>query len=228
MNMNDLLASMDTAVTVDAARVLAKLDAAGPGKRGLFIDCGSNLGQGFGQFAKHYPLQRFDYILIEPNPNCLPELKRQAQMRMERLGNSGARLEILEQAAGTRVGTVKFFGLEHDPTSQGGSMLKDHNNRYYEANEERALEVPTFSLAGLIQQRAPLYGAVALKLDIEGGEYEVLPHLISEGAHRLLDSAYIEFHSQYMAEPEHTRYQLLEDGIQARLHRDGVPYRIWI
>ncbi len=225
MNMNDFIAALDIGVAEDALRVMAKLNAAGTSRRGLFIDCGSNLGQGFGQFARHYPLQRFDYILIEPNPNCLPELEAQAARRK---ADTGARVEILEEAASTRVGTVKFFGLERDPTSQGGSMLKSHNSAYYAPDEARALEVPTFSLAALIRERAADYPVVVLKLDIEGGEYEVLPHLIAEGMHQRLDSAYIEFHSQYMAEPEGTRYRQLEADIRARLAADGVPYRVWI
>jgi len=213
----------DTAI--DAARVLAKLDATAPGARGLFIDCGSNLGQGFSQFVRHYPLQRFDYILIEPNPNCIPTLEREARRL---LAGTSASVQLLQAAAGVRSGTVKFFGLEVDPTSQGGSMLRDHNSRYYQADEDRALEVPCFSLAALIRERATAYAAIALKLDIEGGEYEVLPDLISKGVHRALDAAYIEFHSQYMAEPDGTRYRLLEDGIRARLRNDGLSHRIWV
>ena len=219
--MQQQLAELNRTAAADAEVAMARIAAAGAGARGLFIDCGSNLGQGFGEFVRHYPLSHFDYVLVEPNPNCLPALR---QIQADR----GGRIEILAQAAGIAIGSVKFFGLEHDPTSQGGSMLKDHNNRYYAADEARALEVPTFSLADLIRQRAPRYAVTVLKLDIEGGEYEVLPHLISENAHRALGAAYIEFHSQYMAEPEHTRYRLLEDGIRARLSADGVPYRIWI
>ena len=43
-------------------------------KKGLFIDCGSNLGQGFSFFEQYFPLKTFDYILVEPNPFCKEEL----------------------------------------------------------------------------------------------------------------------------------------------------------
>ena len=43
-------------------------------KKGLFIDCGSNLGQGFTFFEQYFPLKTFDYILVEPNPFCKEEL----------------------------------------------------------------------------------------------------------------------------------------------------------
>lgn len=216
-----MLAELDVGAAIDARRAMDKIAAAGPGARGLFIDCGSNLGQGYKQFARHFATRHFDYILIEPNPNCLPELKRLAA-QAERPH------EILAQAASTHVGSVKFFGLEQDPTSQGGSMLAEHNSRYYAADDARALEVPCFSLADLIRSRSEGYAAVVLKLDIEGGEYEVLPDLIAKQAHLLLDAAYIEFHSQYMAEPKATTYRALEAAIRQKLTQDRVPYRIWI
>lgn len=221
MDMSEFLAALERGAAADAGRVLARLDAAGAGARGLFIDCGSNLGQGFGQFVRHYPLARFDYVLIEPNPNCLPTLRDIVAQR-------GGNIEILEQAAATRSGSVRFYGLERDPLSQGGSTLKDHNSRYYAAAEDQALEVPTFDLAEMVRSRGAGYAAIVLKLDIEGAEYEVLPHMIGQGVHRSLDAAYIEFHAQYMAEPQGARYRALEAAIRERLSADGVPYRIWI
>lgn len=226
MTFQETLALLDRQTAADAVVVLARIDRAGPGARGLFIDCGSNLGQGFRQFVKHYPLARFDYVMVEPNPNCLPALR--GLVESTRRDGAGPPIEIIAQAAGTHAGSVRFFGLEQDPTSQGASMLKDHNSRYYAADERRALEVPCFSLAALIRERQPRHAAVVLKLDIEGGEYEVLPHVIEHGLHRVLDAAYIEFHSQYMAEPEATGYRRTEAAIRDRLTRDGVNYRIWI
>ena len=221
MNFQQMLAELDVGAAVDARRVLAKIEAAGPGARGLFIDCGSNLGQGYQQFVKHYPLSHFDYILVEPNPNCLPELRRLAK-------GADRTIEILAQAASTQAGSVKFFGLEQSPTSQGASMLKEHNSRYYAADERQALEVTCFSLAELIRERRGRHAAVVLKLDIEGGEYEVLPDLFEHDMHQALDAAYIEFHSQYMVEAQAVGYRQLEASIRQRLTQDQVPYRIWI
>ncbi len=47
-------------VTRDAKKVLSKLKLGG---KGLLLDCGSNLGQGFDYLKKFYPLSTFDYIL---------------------------------------------------------------------------------------------------------------------------------------------------------------------
>jgi FkbM family methyltransferase len=222
--MNDIIAALDIEVAEDAQRVMAKLNAAGSSRRGLFIDCGSKLGLGFDRFARHYPLQRFDYILVEPDPDCLPELQAQAARRK---ADTGARVEILEEAAGTQVGVVRFFGRGRAPQSPGDPLQQDPSSACCLADEGRALVVPAFSLSALIRERVADYPVVVLRLDIAGSEYEVLPQLIAERTHKLLDSAYIEFHSQYMAEPEASHYRQLEVAIRARLAADGLPYRVW-
>ena len=76
--------------------------------------------------------------------------------------------------------------------------------------------------------RSAGYAEVVLKLDIEGGEYAVLPDLINPQMRRVLDTTHIEFHSQYMAEPQATAYRALEVPVRQTLTQDRVPHRIWI
>lgn len=218
-----ILAQMEQQVAADAAISLTRIRS-GPRGRGLFIDCGSNLGQGFTYFSRFYPLEHYDFILIEPNPNCIPHLKA---LCASRPGN----IHILEEAAGTGVGEVKFFGLTEgnaDPTTQGGSTMRDHNSRYYAANEEKAITVKTFSLSDLIASKRPEYDSMILKLDIEGGEYQVLDDMIGKGSHRDLDFSYVEFHSQYMAEPQCSAYRAKEALLINKFAQDAVPFRQWI
>lgn len=218
-----LLAQMEQQVAADAAASLARIQS-GPKHRGLFIDCGSNLGQGFSYFRRFYPLENYDFILIEPNPNCIPHLETLCA------GLSG-NMRILAEAAGTGIGQVKFFGLTEgkaDPTTQGGSTMRDHNSRYYAVNEEKAITVKTFSLADLIAESRPNYDSIILKLDIEGGEYEVLSDIVAKGRHHDLDFSYVEFHSQYMAEPQCSEYRAREATLMAQFARDSVAFRQWI
>lgn len=46
----------------------------GHSEKRLFIDMGSNLGQGFQYFSKFYNPNLFDFLLIEANPNCIDQL----------------------------------------------------------------------------------------------------------------------------------------------------------
>lgn len=72
---------------------------------------------------KFYPLNRFDYILIEPNPFCVEQLSK----KVEELKYSEA-VEIIPKAAGISNDQVKFYGLveyHKGKTSVGGSILKE-------------------------------------------------------------------------------------------------------
>lgn len=191
--------------------------------RGLFIDCGSNLGQGFSYFRKHYPLELYDYVLIEPNPNCISRL---AELRAKLTGN----IQIIGEAASTRIGEVSFYGLDEGgrgETSELGSTLQCHNSKYYVTSENKAIKVKSFSLSDFIKSRRLEFSSIVLKLDIEGGEYEVLEDLITNKTHLSLERAYIEFHSQYMREPMRTQYRERETRILNKLKQDGVQFRRW-
>jgi FkbM family methyltransferase len=210
-------------VPIDArsskARVLRS-----PKGRGLFIDCGSNLGQGFSYFRKYYPLELYDYVLIEPNPNCMSRL---AELRAELTGN----IQIIGEAASTRIGEVKFYGLtegRRGKTSELGSTLPGHNSKFYVTDEDKAIKVKTFSLSDFIKSRHLEYSSIVLKLDIEGGEYEVLEDLIANITHLCLERAYIEFHSRYMREPMRTHYRGRETRIINKLNQDSVQFRLWV
>ena len=53
-------------LSIKVIYVLRGLDLS---KKNLFIDLGTNLGQGFNYFIKFFKLEKFDYLLVEPNPN---------------------------------------------------------------------------------------------------------------------------------------------------------------
>ncbi|MAJ22874.1 MAG: hypothetical protein CBC24_03395 [Candidatus Pelagibacter sp. TMED64] len=195
--------------------------------KGLFIDCGSNIGQGFNMFKKFFPLKYFDYVLIEPNPNCLnylKEIKKELEQKEEN------KIDIINKAASSKDGTTKFFGLSEDKRgilSDGGSILKEHNSLSYDAIENKAIEVETFSLSDFIKRKSLLYDTIILKLDIEGAEYEVLENLLFNKMHLKLNIIYNEFHSEYMDYDNKKKYNNLEKKLVHNINKDKIKLRIW-
>ena len=211
----------DHQVRIDARRIVAKVVASG--RKGLFVDCGSNIGQGFTYFERRYSLKRFDYILVEPNPNCRDALRA---LIASRRGN----IKLIDAAASTQGGTALFYGLTQSyrgMCSDAGSILKDHNSVNRQSSFGGEISVPTFSLAERIEDWARQYACVVLKLDIEGAEYDVLEDVLAKGAASKLEMAYVEFHSEYMVEPERSRYQERERLILAECDLRRVPIRLW-
>ncbi|KKJ76651.1 hypothetical protein WH95_12690 [Kiloniella litopenaei] len=161
-------------------------------KKRLFIDCGSNLGQGFSFFRKYFPNQFYDYILLEPNPNCVSVLKEKY--------NHIKNLKIVEAAVWTADGDMNLFGLVEDnrgSQSDGASIIENHNSALYSSDSSKATKVKTIDFARLLREQTH-YDQIVVKMDIESSEYDVLEKLIKEELLDKIDFMFIEFHSQYM------------------------------
>jgi FkbM family methyltransferase len=212
-----------TAVSADATRALSKLRNGKHG-RGLFIDCGSNIGQGYSYFSRYYKREHYDYILIEPNVQCLPFLEA---LRAD----CGVHIEIIGKAASTTSGFARLFGPPSgrgDPTYQGRSIVAEHNSSFYDNVDATEDVVETFSLSQLILEKRNSYDLIALKMDVEGAEYDILEDILESGAHRELFATYIEFHSLYMKQLERAAKRILEEKIKRSLESANVIFREWI
>jgi FkbM family methyltransferase len=203
---------LNTATKADRERRLravARADAAAarrklpPGAKGLFIDCGSHLGQAFEWFEQAFRPDRFDALLIEPNPHCFAALRSIAAAR-------GSGIELIDAAAGVSDGEALLYGLVEDhegAVNEGASLLAHHNGARYRADAVRATPVRTFALSDLILAKAQAYPAIVLKLDIEASETPVLEHLLATGAAGRLDALYVAFHAQFMAADQRPQWR---------------------
>ncbi|UVK44921.1 FkbM family methyltransferase [Mesorhizobium sp. AR07] len=209
-------------VAGDARQALSKLNEANR-NRGLFIDCGSNVGQGYKFFSRHYTPDRYDYVLIEPNRHCLPHL--------EALRSDKGAMEIVAKAASVKDGYVELFGPPADqanPTHEGCSIFPSHNGSLYQSQRFAHELVETFSLSQMIRAKRRQYEVVVLKLDVEGAEYEILDDMIRSGIHRDLFAAYVEFHSLYMRSSEARMTRAIELEIMREFQKAGTHISRWI
>jgi FkbM family methyltransferase len=179
------------------------------GHKGLFLDCGSNIGQGFEFFRKYYPNEIYDYILFEPNPFCYQELLKKYS------GLEGCGVRIENTAVSIANGHIDFFGLDEEKGgkySVGGSILQVHNSKMYTTPNNANLKVQSIDFADYL--RSVLiknhYRVVIIKLDIEGGEYPILESLMSLDLLSKFNSIYVEFHSQYMRNDIASKYRRKE------------------
>lgn len=97
----------------------------------------------------------------------------------------GARCQVYEAAAWVEWGSVSYRrnGI--------GSRVEAGLESY----------VPAVDFAAWLETLAPLTydEGLVVKLDIEGGEYALLPHLIEQGADERITELLIEWHPQYGA-----------------------------
>ncbi|MGH8023179.1 MAG: FkbM family methyltransferase, partial [Limisphaerales bacterium] len=165
------------------ARHLIKAHTSQSSGKALFIDMGSNLGQGFKFFSRYYDPNIFDYWLVEPNPFCLDSLKKNVSEAYIANGWTGE-WQIINAAVFSADGTLSLYGLVEDhrgKTSDGASVIKDHGSARYKSDENQALKVRSIRASKFISDAADKYSTIVVKMDIESSEYDVLEDLIGTG-----------------------------------------------
>lgn len=197
--------------------IVRRFDHDPPGK-GAFLDFGSNYGQGIRYFTKLYPPDRYDYVLVEPNPACHASLERAATELRAR----GAGAKVLPNAVWISNEKLRLSipPLADDPTSLGSShMVSDTAGLH-------SFEVQGLDVGVLIDEMAS-YGHLVIKMDIEGAELEVLERIFSKASglpYRLV--LYVEFHSYYQEGAEKRASLVAERSLLNRIP-ENVVLREW-
>lgn len=189
----------------------------------LFIDGGSNLGQGYSFFRRFFSHKNYDIIFIEPNPNCMKIVRK----KFGYIKNA----KFLEKAIWTKEEKLSFFGLVEDSrgsTSNGGSLVENHNSSMYVSDKSQAISVDAFSLSDFLLTIESEYNTVIIKMDIESSEYEVLKDLIDKNTIKIVNHLFVEFHSQYFDVSERPFYQNLEQDLVDKICGKGIGLTRWV
>ncbi|MFC5624597.1 FkbM family methyltransferase [Algoriphagus winogradskyi] len=195
-------------------------------KNSLFIDCGTNLGQGFEFFRRIFEKEYFDYVMVEPNPNCVSYLKDKYHDLVKE-----AKLEILPKAASISDADTLLFGLvenDENPYSQGASIKAFHNTADYEVDVEKAITVKTFDFVSFLRESIKSYDMVFIKMDIEGAEYSILENIVKEGLSAKIKGLIVEFHSEYMSLKYKRHYLKKEKQLLSSLKKGGCKVFTWV
>lgn len=145
----------------------------------FFVDCGANVGKVTLETFREHP--DWTFHAFEPNPKCIKVLQ----------GLLIPNLVIHETAVWVSNGNQILY-LPKQILS-GTLMTGKKNLPIIET-----LEVPTIDLGAWLLSLPP--DPVVLKMDIEGAEYQVLPHLLNSGALKQVVELQVEFHYDRMTD----------------------------
>jgi FkbM family methyltransferase len=190
----------------------------------LFIDLGANLGQGYTWFSRYFDTPNVEFELFEPNPNCFAELLKLPGVR-------SGEVKVHNVGVGAAAGFFKFYGLaegEGGKTSQGGSIVKEHNSNRYAASDDGAIDVEVINFSDYLREKAKNFKKIVVKMDIEGAEVDLLESMIENRSVDLIDYLYVEFHSQYQDEETAAVTRAREEAILTKLKKGSCTrVRVW-
>lgn len=196
-------------------------------ERLLFIDFGSNIGQGFEYFSSCYSPDIFDYWLYEPNLNCMDTLKSRVSDLYTQNSWHGACV-INNSAVAPRDGYAKLLGLpERGPLNDGATLISDHLSEFFSLgmNADKAPLTKCITGSKILRQAADKYRTIVVKMDIELAEYDVLEEMIASEAHCLVHHWYIEWHENQVAECLRSNYLSRKSKILEAL---GTSAHSWL
>jgi len=205
-------------------------------RNGTVISCGAGEDISFDvQLASTYGARVF---LVDPTPRAIEHVNS----TLDRLGrrNSSAfadggrqkadaydlehvrpgQLVLVDKAISSRSGLREFF----PPRNQDHVSYSLSEAKVRESTRELSIEVESISYADLLNEYLDVARPALLKLDIEGAEVEVLPHILAMPPRQVLVE-YDVLRSSRRARKVWARiHGLLTDEVYALCRVDGLNY----
>ena len=178
------------------------------------IDCGANIGVSLLYIKIRAPGARV--MCFEPNPAARAVLGKNIAEN-----NWGNDVQVFPYALGKKKGSVEFFVENKVATSSGGSVTK-HLEKRGRNLDSSMVEVDILShyIEGPID---------FLKIDIEGGEFDVLEELIAHNTLRYVAQVQLEYHyiPEFFTRTLNEMLTLLEtNGFHTFVRSAAMPHQI--
>jgi FkbM family methyltransferase len=187
-----------------------------PRGRQVFLDFGANTGDSIRSFALgeksfqggHALLGRggkdsgkWDIWGFEPNPafnDKLQTLERDLRASKLANGESQYNVRIMRESVANTVGGVVDFYLDtvNPDKNFWGSSLKENHPDVVKSKKAK-IQVNSYDVAKLIMENYTKDDFIIVKMDIEGSEYDLLPHFFRVGVLNYIDEFACEWH-KYM------------------------------
>lgn len=196
----------------------------------FFVDLGFNKGTVSAHMAQNLG-DDFNIIGFEVNELLF---KHRAEALMARYPN----VDLHFKAASDHNGTVGFYeeGPRKGPFVAEGTTIVDGLRTQNRSEKPQSIESFDFSewLKDLHEQQTiskfgyKISPYIAVKMDIEGAEYDVLEKVITDGHHPLISDLIVEFHANAFDMDKREEMLEREDNIRRALNSKGIRVLEWI
>lgn len=183
-------------------------------KRKVFLDIGGHLGETVKRFYREVPDARhYEIHTFEPVKDCYDEMSNQLR-RMKNV-DTWQRLVIGTNEEHRNM----FVGSEN--AHEGSTSV----NRKITGgvNYDKPLSVATMNLRDLLETQFQYLEdhSIVLKMNIEGGEYELMQHIIKDNLMPYFNQIYVQTH-KHKIEGDTAFYVELEKEFAEEAEKNGV------
>ncbi|KAJ3287047.1 hypothetical protein HDU79_005998 [Rhizoclosmatium sp. JEL0117] len=203
-------------------------------QRLVFIDLGANRGDSYEamlgvgkKFNYNYTIpagrshKEMEAHLFEAN-SVFDEPLKEIKAKYDKDGSYAPIYIYPSTVVYTKDTTVSFFVDHKNPAHDfwGSSLLASHPD----VTAQDKVDLPAVNIARFILQNFKKEDHVVVKVDIEGAEFDTIPHLLSTGAYVNIDYLYIEWHEGVLSEEDRkvkpakayeALKEMVKEGVQA-------------
>lgn len=148
----------------------------------IFIDAGANIGQSINNFIKNWEdWKEYQIHSFEANPRLVPYF--------DKFINT-PNITFYNKAVWIQEGTVEFYLCNNGTASSSVIGTKKTGNL-----DKKPTIVPSVDISKFITTNFNKEDYIVFKLDIEGGEYELIDYLINTKTFEYINVLYLEFHT---------------------------------
>jgi FkbM family methyltransferase len=204
----------------------------------VFLDCGTNLGQGLLQFIDKKIIDTtFEIHCFEPNPYAIEFSKNRFGKKKYKNYSLIFNEVALWNEDCKKILTIESFDGEYicqhtgehlgcDLKSGGSTNIMDDEwnkpNYIDDKDLDKSIQVNCIDFSNYLKKNFTEDDYVICKMDIEGAEYDVLGKLIDDDTINLIDEIYIEWHNHLLKSNYDT--QLFIDELKKR----NIKVESWI
>ena len=170
----------------------------------IFLDCGAHCGCSRRKIQGLYG-DKYQIYSFEPDP----EFNQFCPA-------------IINRAVWTKDTTIDFYKYRLSGASSVLHQRSEFIQKHSPHETVRVFPVRAFDLNRFILEHFSEKDTLVLKLDVEGAEYEILPHIIGGGAIRLVSKLYIEWHNKRVNVSEDVDRKLTK-----QIEELGISIEIW-
>jgi len=195
----------------------------------VFIDCGSNLGQGLIEFQEmldYFNNPVWEIHSFEANPDIDLDFRHVWNLHYHKMAVWVEDTTIGFMMA-RRGQDYDALAEEWDTSSKAGELTRLGNhlqineiqNENIKENLEKVVKVPAFDFSKYVEglkSKMPEGLQLWVKMDVEGAEFKIMRHLLEQGTAHLIDTLFIETHQYTMPEEDETTTERLIEEIKSQ------------
>ena len=174
----------------------------------LFLDCGTNLGQGLNYFNNKYKLfnnNEWKIYTFEPNPyipldNMFKNVNNIVKLK-KAIWINDDKIKFICKGKKEKSDRIKY---NEDRFQGGGSQLQitKKNNDIQCHIETDFIDVECINFSNFLKNNKDKFTEIIVKMDVEGAEFEIIDHLIDNDTLKIITELYIETHGRFNFTPE--------------------------